>query len=57
MSIQLLTEARLYLLELISLTFEDDPNFVDYKDKLDVEVGMDEQTERPFYRIVWGDKE
>lgn len=50
---QLLEEARSYLLELIELTFDGDPSFKDWKKRLDVETGMDEETEKPYYRIVW----
>jgi hypothetical protein len=58
MSMQMLVEARQYLLDLIDLTFENDQNYDAWKSKLDVEVGMDEETERPYYRIVWnGEKE
>lgn len=52
-SAQVLAEARLFLLDLIEITFENDPNYSEFKDKIDVEVGMDEETEKPFYRIVW----
>lgn len=53
----LLTEARDYLLELIDLTFEDDPDYKNWKKNIDVETGMDEVTEKPFYRIVWKEED
>lgn len=56
-SAQLLVEARAYLLELVALTFEDDPSFKDWKKNLDVETGMDEETEKPYYRIVWKEED
>ena len=56
-SVDLLVEARAYVLELIDLTFDDDPEYKNWKKNIDVEVGMDEVTEKPFYRIVWKEED
>lgn len=55
MSVQVLEEAQIYITELIELTFEDDPTFKEWKKNIRVETGMDEVTERPYYRIIWNE--
>jgi hypothetical protein len=53
-SIQMLSEAREYILDLIGTTFEGDP---DWANKIDVETGMDGEAEKPYFRIVLKEQE